>query len=299
MTVVWLPFDPADIGDVPPGLDFDTYVHGAPPDRIEEVEFWVPHYGFSLPYGDLLPQMRSLQVIQTQSAGVEHVEPYVPEGVRLCNARGVHDAATAELAVALMLASLRGLPETLRAQDHGEWLDKRMWPSLADRRVLIVGHGSIGAALDTRLAGFECEVVKVARHRRDGVHPMTELRDLLPTADVVVLLVPLTDETHHLVDAAFLAAMKDDAVLVNVARGKIVDTDALLAVLATGRIHAALDVTDPEPLPSDHLLWSAPGVIITPHVAGGTTAMAPRIHRLVCEQLQRYVAGEPLINVVS
>jgi len=142
-------------------------------------------------------------------------------------------------------------------------------------------------------------VVRVAQHRRDGVHPMDELDQLLPTADVVVLLVPMSEATHHLVDAAFLAAMKDDALLVNLARGGIVDTDALVAETATGRLRAALDVTDPEPLAADHPLWSTPGVLISPHVAGGTTAMEPRMSRLVRQQLGRFVAGEPLANVVD
>jgi len=299
MALVWLPFDPARLGDVPAGLEFDTFGEGEPPTRIEEVEFWVPHYGFTLPYADLVAAMTSLKVIQTQSAGVEHVKPHVPRSVTLCNARGVHDAATSELGVALILASLRGLPELVRAQDRHEWLPKRVWPALADRRVLILGYGSIGAALQRRLEGFECEVVRVAQHRRDGVHPMDELDQLLPTADVVVLLVPMSEATHHLVDAAFLAAMKDDALLVNLARGGIVDTDALVAETATGRLRAALDVTDPEPLAADHPLWSTPGVLISPHVAGGTTAMEPRMSRLVRQQLGRFVAGEPLANVVD
>jgi phosphoglycerate dehydrogenase-like enzyme len=236
-------------------------------------------------------------VLQTQTAGVDNVERHVPASVTLCNARGVHDASTAELAVALILASLRGLPDFVRQAQTGTW-QNGMRPALADRRVLLVGHGSIGAALERRLDGFECELVRVARRARDGVHGWEQLPQLVPEADVVVLLVPLTDETRHLVDAAFLARMKDGALLVNVARGPVVDTDALVAACASGRLSAALDVTDPEPLPADHPLWRTPGVLISPHVGGASTAMQPRVIRLIREQLGRFAAGEPLLNVV-
>jgi phosphoglycerate dehydrogenase-like enzyme len=217
--------------------------------------------------------------------------------VTLCNARGVHDASTAELAVALILASLRGLPEYVRQAQTGRWRSG-MRPALADRQVLVVGHGSIGAALERRLEGFECDVVRVARRAREGVHDWEQLPRLLPAADVVVLLVPLNDETRHLVDTAVLARMKDGALLVNVARGPVVDTRALVAECASGRLSAALDVTDPEPLPAAHPLWRTPGVLISPHVGGATTAMQPRVIRLIREQLGRFAAGEPLLNVV-
>lgn len=299
MSLVWLPFPAEFLGDVPGGFEFDTYVDGEPPRRIGEVEFWVPAYGDFVPYADLVPQMSALSVVQTQTAGVEHVASHLPDGITLCNARGVHDAATSEMTVALILASLRGLPNFVHGQELGEWRQDHGLVSLADRKVLIVGYGSIGAALDRRLDGFECEVVRVARTARDGVHPMSELDALLPTADVVVLLVPMSEQTRHLVDAEFLAAMKDDALLVNVARGGIVDTDALLAETSSGRLRAALDVIEPEPLPSDHRLWRTPGVLITPHVAGGTTAMAPRIRRLVVDQLTRFSAGDRLQNVMD
>lgn len=299
MTSVWLAFDSRHLGSVPEGLEFTRFRHGTPPGGIEDVEFWVPDYGSSVPYADLVPQMSSLKVVQTQSAGVEHVRPYLPPTVTLCNARGVHDAATSEMGVALILASLRNLPGFVRAQDRGEWLGPALHPSLADHTVLIVGHGSIGAALERRLDGFECEVVRVARRARDGVHTMDELPALLPAADVVVLLTPLVDATRHLVDAAFLGRMKDGALLVNLARGGVVDTDALLVETGSGRLRAALDVTDPEPLPSDHPLWSSPGVLISPHTAGGTTAMAPRIRALVTDQLRRYADGRELLNLVQ
>jgi phosphoglycerate dehydrogenase-like enzyme len=218
--------------------------------------------------------------------------------VTLCNARGVHDASTAELAVTLMLASLRDVPEFVRGQDRHEWGGRRA-ESLADRTVLIVGHGSVGGAVERRLAGFECDVLRVARTPRDGVSAISDVAELLPRADVVVLTVPMTSETVGLVDAAFLAAIKDGALLVNVARGPVVHTDALVAELRAGRLRAALDVTDPEPLPADHELWTLPGVLISPHVGGNSSAFLPRAMALVADQLRRYVSGMPLRNVIT
>jgi len=242
--------------------------------------------------------MTSLRVIQTMTAGVDNVRGHVPPGVTLCNGRGIHDTSTAELTLALILASLRGLPRFVRQQDGHEWRGG-FEQSLADKRVLLVGYGAVGSAIEARLRPFECEVVPVARSARDGVHAITELPELLPAADVVVLIVPLTGETRGLVDAAFLDRMRDGALLVNVARGAVVVTDDLVAASESGRIRAALDVTDPEPLPADHPLWTAPNVLVSPHVGGASSAMWPRAHRLVREQLERYAAGEPLANVMT
>jgi phosphoglycerate dehydrogenase-like enzyme len=242
--------------------------------------------------------MTNLRVVQTMTAGVEHVRSYVPEGVLLCNGRGIHDTSTAELAVTLMLASRRGLPDFVRAQERGQW-SPFVAPALADSTVLIVGYGAIGAAIEQRLTGFEVDVVRVARTARDGVHGFAELPELVPQADVVVLIVPITDQTRHLVDAGFLARMKDAALLVNVARGPVVDTDALVEALGTRRIHAALDVTDPEPLPEGHPLWSAPNLLLSPHVGGATEVMWPRTYRVLREQLARFAKGEPMANVME
>jgi phosphoglycerate dehydrogenase-like enzyme len=286
--------------DVPSVVDVDVYDGGGPPpSTIGDVELYVPPYmAPSREPFEVMRSMTSLRVVQTLTAGVDNFLPYVREGVTLCNARGVHDASTAELAVALALASLRGFPDFVRAQDRQEWRPQ-LRPSLADRTVLIVGYGSVGAAVEARLAGFECTVLRVARRSRDGVADMSALPDLLPRADVVVLTVPMTDETIGLVDKSFLAAMPDGALLVNVARGPVVVTDALLAELETGRLRAALDVTDPEPLPLGHPLWSAPGLLLSPHVGGNTSAFLPRARRLVAEQVRRYCNGETLLNVIS
>ena len=297
---VWLPYrDWPDQLDLPAGLLVEVFDGtGDPPPGLAEVDFFVLPYLAGIAPARLLARMPALRVAQTLTAGVDDVRPLVPAGVTLCNARGGHDASTAELAVALVLASLRGLPDHVRAGERGEWAhDTR--PSLADRRVLVVGYGAVGAAVEARLAGFECDVRRVARAARDGVEPFEALPGLLPWAEVVVLTVPMTDETRGLVDAAFLAALPDGALVVNVARGPVVVTDDLVAEASTGRLRAALDVTDPEPLPPDHPLWSCPGVLVSPHVGGDTTAFLPRARALVEAQVRRYVAGEPLANVIT
>ncbi|GGS74346.1 2-hydroxyacid dehydrogenase [Nonomuraea spiralis] len=296
---IWVPSEAAaDVLSDLPGVECAVYDGSAMPDGVEDVEVWIPPLVVVPDVPGTLARMRSLRLVQTVTAGVEPYRPHLPEGVVLCNARGVHDAGTAEWAVGAMIAVLREFPGFTDAQRRGEWTYHHTGV-LADSTVLIVGHGSIGAAVERRLSGFEVEVVRVARSAREGVHAMEELPALLPEADVVVLLVPATPDTAGMVDAAFLARMKDGAVLVNAARGGVVDTEALIAELKTGRLRAALDVTAPEPLPEGHPLWSAPGVLITPHVAGSTPASVRRTLRLVREQLGRYLAGEQLINVIT
>ena len=296
--VVWLPFEPEVLGEVPDNLRLQHIDPDALPDNADEVELYVLPYRFGPSDGEALATLPKLQVVQTLTAGVEHIRGYVPEGVLLCNGRGIHDTSTAELTVALVLASLRGLPQFVRAQERATWAPAAL-ESLADKQVLIVGYGQIGAAIEARIRPFEAEVVRVARRARDGVHPIHELPDLLPYADVVVLIVPGTEETTGLFDAAMLARMKDGALLVNVSRGAVVDTAALLVELERRRIHAALDVVDPEPLPRDHPLWRAPHLLLVPHVGGSSSAMWPRAHKLVREQLHRFATGEPLANVMS
>ncbi len=296
--LVWLPFDPSELGDPPSELRYevvDPTEHV--PDSVSEVELYVPPYRVDPQVGEVLTRMTSLRLVQTLTAGVDNIRPHVPDGVTLCNGRGIHDTSTAELAVTLILSSLRGIPDFVRRQDRREWRSE--WrPALADKRVLLVGYGAVGAAIERRLAPFEVEVVRVARSARDGVHGSAELPELLPSADVVVLAVPLTDETRGLVDAGFLARLRDGSLLVNVARGPVVVEADLVAALETGRITAALDVVDPEPLPGDSALWGAPGLLVSPHVGGASSAMWPRAHRLVRDQLHRFVAGEEPVNVM-
>jgi phosphoglycerate dehydrogenase-like enzyme len=297
MTVVWLPEDDwLEQLAVPPGLTVDIWRSGLEIPS-SDVAFYVPEYMGPASTLEILRDLPSLQVVQTLTAGVDDVLQHLPSGVQLCNASGVHDASTAELAVGLTLASLRGFPGFIRAQEEGAWLHTRH-DALADRRVLLVGAGSVGRAIAERLRPFEVDLTMVASRSRDGVRGVGDLPDLLPDADVVVLAVPYLPSTHHLVDAEFLAALPDGALLVNVARGAVVHTDALLAELESGRLRAALDVTDPEPLPSEHPLWRAPNVLISPHVGGDTSAFLPRARRLVQSQLERFAAGAELENVV-
>ena len=303
--LVWLPFDPSELGEVPAGLRFELFDHTRfdeadvkVPDSVDEVAFYVPPYMLGPRVFEPLAQMTSLQVVQLLTAGVDAARGRIPEGATLCNGRGIHDTSTAELAVTLILSSLRGIPGHVRHQDEHAW--RPGWfPSLADKRVLIVGYGAIGRAIEQRLLPFETEVVGVARTAREGVRGFDELASLVPDADVIVLVTPLTDETRGLVDSEFLGRMKDGALLVNVARGGVVVTEDLVAELATERIHAATDVAETEPLPADSPLWSAPNLLITPHVGGASSAMWPRAHRVVREQLERFAAGDPLANVMS
>ena len=268
------------------------------PATVGDVEFYVPSFFPSLAGTAVLAQMKRLRVVQTLTAGVDWLRPHLPPGVTLCNARGAHDASTAEWVVAAMLGALRGFPAFSAAQAAGEWAYQGTG-QLADKTVLIVGYGSIGAAVERRLAGFEVTVRRVARGARPGVAGVADLPALLPEADVVVLLVPYTPETAGLADAGFLGRMKDGALLVNAARGAVVDTAALVAEVSRGRLRAALDVTDPEPLPPGHPLWSLPGVFLTPHVAASTPVSRRRAAGLVREQVLAYTRGEPLRNVID
>ncbi|MET1065505.1 MAG: 2-hydroxyacid dehydrogenase [Arthrobacter sp.] len=240
-------------------------------------------------------------LVQSQSIGYDGVAEALPPGRVFANAAGVHETSTAELALALILASQREFPRLLKNQQEGRW-EARPTASLADRRVLIVGYGGVGKAIEDRLLPFETTVTRVAsRERTDArghVHGIAELHALLPEHDIVVVGVPLSDSTRHLIDDAFLSAMPDGALLVNVARGPVADTEALVRHTASGRLRAALDVTDPEPLPQDHPLWGTPGVIISPHIGGASSAMRPRMGRLLQRQIELMLAGEPPANVV-
>jgi phosphoglycerate dehydrogenase-like enzyme len=295
---VVLPFSPDALTDIPAGVECQfADANESWSESAYQAEFYVTAYRFSPRVVEVMADMPHLRYVQSLTAGVEHILPHLPGGVRLCNAAGVHDASTAELAVGMMIAAQRRFADLVRAQDRQVW-DFQETASLADRRVLVIGAGNIASAIERRLSGFECAVTKVGRTARDGVRAMAELVTLLPEADIVVLILPLNDQTSGLVDASFLSRMRDGALLVNVARGPVVVTDALVAELTAGRLRAALDVTDPEPLPPGHPLWTCPAVFITPHVGGASTAMWPRVYRLVGEQLRRLGAGEPLLNVV-
>jgi phosphoglycerate dehydrogenase-like enzyme len=287
------------------GADVVVWDMESPHPRGAEIQLAVVPYMTRLRLPDITPGLGALEVVQIQSAGYEQFADGLPDGVLLCNASGVHDASTAELALTLTLASIREIPEFVAAQADSRWEPLLLRPSLADCAVLVLGYGRIGQAIARRLAPFEVTMTAVASRARAGdrlvdrVHGIEELPDLLPRHDVVIVIVPLTDSTHRLVDAGLLARMRDGAVLVNVSRGPVVDTDALVAECASGRLRAALDVTDPEPLPAGHALWTTPGVLITPHVGGATRAMRPRAMALIRRQVEAMLDGRPLDNVVA
>ncbi len=298
---VWIPHAHGVdlLGDVPPEARVEVYPGDDDvPSDPGDVEFWVPPFlsdgRTTLPF-DKFP---SLAVMQLLSAGADSWVDKVPDGVLLCDAAGVHTSSTAEWVVTAVLASVREFPRFVRAQVEGRW-DYTATDELAGKRILVVGAGTIGEGLRRRLEPFEVELTMVARRARPGVHSVEELPALLPSADVVVLIVPLTAATRGMVGADFLGRMKDGALLVNAARGPVVRTEALVAELASGRLRAALDVTEPEPLPADHPLWDVPGLLLTPHVAGSVAGLHRRAYALVGEQLTRYAAGDPLVNAVA
>lgn len=264
-----------------------------------------PYLGTGRSRLERLATCDQLQAVQLVTAGYEKVLPHLPAGVCLANGAGVHDTSTAELALTLTLAALRGIPEAVRSADRGSWESMTGRRALADNRVLILGYGSIGRAIAKRLQPFEVSITAVASRARGGdemvqeVHGTDELADLLPSHQVVIIVVPQTDATHQLVGPDFLAALPDDALVVNVARGPVVDTDALMRECASGRLTAALDVTDPEPLPQGHPLWTTRGILITPHIGGATTAFEPRALRFLREELTRFGRGDELSHVVA
>ena len=288
-----------DVQPLPDGVELLVWDMQSPAPR-DSIDIIVPPY---MSMSAVLARLEGVRtrLVQSQSIGYEGVEELLPDGLAFANAASVHETSTAELALALTLASQRQLPSFVHAQAAGRWAPV-FATSLADRRVLLLGYGGVGKAIAARLKPFEVEMIAVARTARteDGmpVHAIDELPELLGSAEIVIVSLPGGDETRHIVDDAFLAALPDGALVVNVGRGPLIDTDALVDHVGRGRIRAALDVTDPEPLPADHPLWSLPGVLISPHVGGASTAMQPRIARLVRTQVERMVAGEPPLNVV-
>jgi phosphoglycerate dehydrogenase-like enzyme len=301
--VIWLPDASAEaaMGGLPDGFRADVWTGGADlPSSAVEVEVVIPPFPVQGPRLSVLAGLPKLRLVQLQSAGAESVIPHIPAGVTLATARGAHDGSVAEWVLAVVLAHVHDLPRFTDSQRAGRW-DFKLTGELAGQTMLILGYGSIGEAVEARLAGFGVDVLRVARRPRsgEGVHGTADLPSLLPEADIVVVLVPVTSATRGMVDAKFLGQLRDGALVVNAARGAIVDTAALLAELRAGRLYAALDVTDPEPLPPGHPLWSAPGLILTPHVAGASGTPMARSLAIAKAQLIRYAAGEPLLNVVG
>lgn len=293
------------------------------PEAGTEVEFLIsPLYPRQLKA--IYPPLAGVKVVQSLMAGVDwalaEVRPGgADSGPVVCDAQGCHNAMTSEWVLMAILAMLKYVPLYVGIQADGEWRGRNrvdaayqklhllkqvtdppvLVEELTGKKILIVGSGSIGRSIEERLAPFEVEIVRVARHAREGVEPVEKLKGLLPDADIVVLIVPLTPETTGMIGAAELALMKQGALLVNAARGPVVVTEALVEVLHAGRIHAAVDVTDPEPLTTGHPLWSAPNLLITPHIATSSPRFMERPMKLAAQQVKRYVNGEPLLNVVK
>jgi phosphoglycerate dehydrogenase-like enzyme len=296
MSVIWTQWDDLNLPAGVTHLPTDGIAPAA--SDLDSIEFYVPRYMGGPAAIAMIPEMKNLKVIQSPNAGVDDVLKIRPEGVILCNAAGVHDASTAELAVALSIASRRGFAAFARDQVDQRWGHERM-SSLTDSNIAIVGYGNIGKTIARMLGNFEVTITAFSKSGRDGALTLDNFDRLIPTFDVIILIVPLNDQTHHLMNAKRLALMKDGGALINVARGPVVDTDALIAELNSGRITAGLDVTDPEPLPAGHPLWSAKNVIITPHVGGDSAAFIPRGRKLVEEQLARFASGQPLLHIVA
>lgn len=296
MTIIWTQWDDLNLPAGVSHLPTDGIAPAA--SDLDSIEFYVPRYMGGPAAIAMIPEMKNLRVIQSPNAGVDDVLKIRPAGVTLCNAAGVHDASTAELAVALSIASRRGFAAFARDQVDQRWGHERN-SSLTDSNIAIVGYGNIGKTIARMLANFEVTITAFSKSGKDGALTLDNFDRLLPTFDVIILIVPLNDQTHHLMNARRLATMKDGAALINVARGPVVDTEALIAELNSGRITAGLDVTDPEPLPSGHRLWSAKNVIITPHVGGDSAAFIPRGRKLVEEQIARFASGQPLLHIVA
>jgi phosphoglycerate dehydrogenase-like enzyme len=302
--------DAVALGALPDDVELILADDGPLPAQAAEARMAILSGGLPRRLDEVLAATPALEVLQTVSAGVDWIGDRVPDGVTLCNASGVHDTPVAEWVVGAILTMTRKFPEFLALQARGEWDDKLngfdgtqpgspLWPitDLDGKHVLVLGHGSIGRAVEARLAPFGATVTGVARRERPGVHPLSEARALAGEADVVVVLLPLTEETDGFVDGAFLDAMRPGALLVNAGRGRHVVTADLVERLRAGRVLAALDVTDPEPLPQDHPLWKCPGLLVTPHIAGTTEQWLGRALAFAGDQIRRFAAGEPLANV--
>ncbi len=289
-------------------------------DHEIEIDVWIPD-PLVPPALKIWPHLRGVRLVLALTAGTEWIPGLVGPHVTICNAHGAHNIPTAEWVVSAILASLKYFPLYFEAQRSGQWNCRReavahyagmtgdarsIYPSvmleeLTGKTVLLVGYGAIGKEIERMLAPFHLELLRVARTARTEpcVHAVTELDSLLPQAEVVILILPYTAESHGLIGRRQFALMRQGALLVNAARGPIVDTDALVEALNAGRIRAALDVTDPEPLPEGHPLWSCPNLLLTPHVAGSSPQFASRSLRIAADELRRYLAGKPLNNAVQ
>ena len=270
------------------------------PSPYSTIDIVVPPYMSSPKLLSALKGVKT-KLVQSQSVGFDGVADHLPKGHVFANAASVHETSTAELALGLIIASQRGIKDFILAADKGVWAPAR-YESLADRTVLLVGYGGVAQAVEERLKGFEVNILRVAKNARTTengeVHSLDKLHSLLAQADIVVVAVPLNNETAGLINEEFLSSMRDGALLVNISRGPVALTAALVKEATNGRLRLALDVTDPEPLPNGHILFSLPNVIISPHVGGNSTAMTPRMARLIALQVEKIQRGEGPVNVV-
>lgn len=266
----------------------------------QQVDVLIPPYRSSHRPIPLLEQLPDLRLVQLLSAGVDEWAGDVPARVLLASARGAHAGPVSEWALSAILTLYRQWPALVRYQDAGTWAHRLVdADTLHGKRVVIVGAGAIGTAVAALLEPFGAVITLVASRERPGVHAASELSGLLGDHQVVVITAPLTDQTEGLVDARFLAAMPDGALLVNAGRGRIVNTNALVNELKAGRLRAALDVTDPEPLPSDHPLWTCPGVIISPHMARTVPGTPALCYEVAAQQVAALAAGATPPNAVQ
>lgn len=286
----------AELEPLPAGVELAPLDGPLTPEQLARAEVVVPAYGAEVM--SRLGEMRALRLVLVTSAGYEWVTPHLPPGVALANARGARDAAVAEWVLGAILAMEKGLLGFWEAQRAERWAYEP-GSDLAGRTVLILGAGSIGGAVAARLAPFRVEVVRVARTARAGVHGVDALPELVGKADILVVLLPDAPETRGMVDARLLDRLPAGALVVNAGRGTVLDTSALVDAVHSRGLRAALDVTDPEPLPPGHPLWAAPGVLITPHVAGDTPRSERAAHRLAGDQLRAYAAGAPVRNAIG
>jgi phosphoglycerate dehydrogenase-like enzyme len=309
----------ADLMSVmPEGIELIPLENGL--DHDVELDVWIPD-----PYPTrslrIWPHLRGVRLILALMAGTEWIPSTVGPHVTICNARGAHNISTAEWTVSAILAMLKHFPLFLDIQRSGDWRrrseatqlyerlngDQRtiyppvMVEELTGKTVLLVGYGSIGKEIERMLEPFRVKLLRMARSERQDplVHPVVQLEELIPQANVIVLILPLTAQSSGLIGAKQLGLMRQGALLVNAARGGVVVTDALVDALSAGRIRAAIDVTDPEPLPKEHPLWHCPNLLITPHVGGSSPQFAPRALKIAADELRRYLRGEPLQNVVQ
>lgn len=289
-------------------------------DHDVEIDVWIPD-PFPTRAMHAWPYLRGVKLIISMLAGTEWIPPLAGPHVTICNAQGAHNVATAEWVVAAILTMLKYFPLYLDVQRSGVWKRRFdapphyaaitgdatpfhppvMLEELAGKKVLLVGYGAIGKEIERMLAPFRVELTRVARSTRlePKVHAATKIDELIPSADIVILIVPSTDKTRGLIGTTQFALMRQGALLVNAARGPVVNTDALVEALNAGKIRAAIDVTDPEPLPEGHPLWSCPNLLITPHVAASSPQFAPNALRTAADELRRYINGEPLRNVAQ